>query len=69
MSMIIFTKREKRVLYEGLNALMVEKMKMLNQTKSTPWIFPDPEDAREKLFDEMDDIEMLIDKMEVFDDD
>lgn len=68
MSLIYFTKEEKRHLYEGVNALMVEKMKVLNQTKSTPWIFPDPEEAREKIYDDMDALEMLLDKLEVFDD-
>ena len=67
MSLIYFTKAEKRYLYEGINALMVEKMKVLNQTKSTPWIFPDPEEAREKIYDDMDELEMLLDKLEVFD--
>jgi len=69
MSMIYFTKTEKRAIYEGLNALMVEKMATLNRTRSTPWMFPDPEEAREKLYDEMDEIEELMAKMEVFDDD
>lgn len=68
MSMIYFTKTEKRTIYEGLNALMVEKMKVLNQTRSTPWIFPDPEEVREKIYDDMDTLEMLLDKLEVFDD-
>lgn len=68
MNLIYFTKAEKRHLYEGVNALMVEKMKVLNQTKSTPWIFPDPEEAREKIYDDMDALEMLLDKLEVFDD-
>jgi len=69
MSMIYFTKAEKRMIYEGLNALMVEKMATLNRTRSTPWMFPDPEEAREKLYDEMDEIEEIMAKMEVFDDD
>ena len=69
MSMIYFTKKEKRTIYEGLNALMVEKMATLNRTRNTPWMFPDPEEARDKLFDEMDEIDELMRKMEVFDDD
>ena len=64
---IYFTKEEKQFLYEGLNALMVEKMKVLNQTRSSSWMFPDPEEAREKIYDEMDLITDLLDKLEVFD--
>ena len=67
-SMIYFTKEEKQFLYEGLNALMVDKMKVLNQTRSSSWMFPDPEEAREKIYDDMDKIELLLDKLEVFDD-
>ena len=64
-----FTKEEKRFLYEGLNALMVDKMNVLNQTRSSSWMFPDPEEAREKIYDDMDKVEMLLDKLEEFDDD
>lgn len=67
-SLIYFTEKQKRMIYEGLNALMVEKMATLNRTRNTPWMFPDPEEAREKLYDEMDEIEDLMAKMEVFDD-
>ncbi len=66
MGMVCLTKAEKHLLYEGLNSLMVDKMKVLNQTKSTPWIFSDPEEAREKIYESMDDIEILLDKLEVF---
>lgn len=66
MSVIYFTEKEKQLLYEGLNSLMVDRMQVLNQTKSTPWIFPDPEGAREQIYEVMDDIEMLLDKLEVF---
>ena len=65
-NLIYFTKEEKRFLYEGLNALMVDKMNVLNRTRSSSWIFPDPEEAREKIYDEMDKIETLLDKLEVF---
>ena len=67
-NLIYFTKEEKRFLYEGLNALMVDKMNVLNQTRSSSWIFPDPEEARNKIYDEMDLITDLLDKLEVFDD-
>lgn len=65
-NLIYFSKDEKQFLYEGLNALMVDKMKVLNQTRSSSWMFPDPEEAREKIYDDMDTIEMLLDKLEVF---
>ena len=67
-NLIYFTKEEKRFLYEGLNALMVDKMAELNRTRSSSWIFPDPEEAREKIYDEMDKLDLLLDKLEVFDD-
>lgn len=67
-NLIYFTKEEKRFLYEGLNALMVDKMAELNRTRSSSWMFPDPEETREKLYDEMDLITDLLDKLEVFDD-
>lgn len=67
-NLIYFTKEEKQFLYEGLNALMVDKMAELNRTRSSSWIFPDPEKAREKIYDDMDKLEMLLDKLEVFDD-
>lgn len=65
-NLIYFTKEEKQFLYEGLNALMVEKMSELNRTRSSSWIYPDPEEAREKIYDAMDTIETLLDKLEVF---
>lgn len=65
-NLIYFTKEEKQFLYEGLNALMVDKMNVLNQTRSSSWMFPDPEEAREKIYDDMDTIETLLDKLEVF---
>lgn len=67
-NLIYFTKEEKQFLYEGLNALMVDKMKVLNQTRSSSWMFQDPEEAREKIYDDMDKLEMLLDKLEVFND-
>lgn len=67
-SLIYFTKEEKQFLYEGLNALMVDKMKVLNQTRSSSWMFPDPEKVRECIYDDMDMIETLLDKLEVFND-
>ena len=65
-NLIYFTKEEKQFLYEGLNSLMVDKMNVLNQTRSSSWMFPDPEEAREKIYDDMDKLEMLLDKLEVF---
>lgn len=65
-NLIYFTKEEKQFLYEGLNALMVEKMSELNRTRSSSWIYPDPEEARERIYDAMDTIETLLDKLEVF---
>lgn len=67
-NLIYFTKEEKQFLYEGLNALMVDKMKILNQTRSSSWMFPDPEGVRGQIYDDMDTIETLLDKLEVFDD-
>ena len=65
-NLIYFTKEQKQFLYEGLNALMVDKMNVLNQTRSSSWLFPDPEETREKIYDEMDLITDLLDKLEVF---
>lgn len=65
---IYFTKEEKRFLYEGLNALMVDKMAEINRTRSSSWLYEDPEEVREKIYDEMDLITDLLDKLEVFND-
>jgi len=67
-NLMYFTKEEKRFLYEGLHSLMVDKMKILNETRSSSWLYSDPEEAREKVYDDMDKIEFLLDKLEVFDD-
>ena len=63
---IYFTKEEKQFIYEGLNALMVDKMKEINRTRSSSWLYSDPEEVREKIYDDMDLITDLLDKMEVF---
>ena len=65
-NLIYFTKEEKHFLYEGLNALMVDKMAEINRTRSSSWLYEDPEEAREKIYDEMDLITDLLDKLEVF---
>lgn len=65
---IYFTKEEKRFLYEGLNALMVDKMAEINRTRSSSWMYEDPEEVREKIYDDMDLITDLLDKLEVFND-
>lgn len=65
---IYFTKEEKRFLYEGLNALMVDKMAEINRTRSSSWLYEDPEEVREKIYDDMDLITDLLDKLEVFND-
>ena len=67
-NLIYFTKEEKQFLYEGLNALMVDKMAEINRTRSSSWLYEDPEEVREKIYDEMDLITDLLDKLEVFND-
>lgn len=66
MDALFMTKAEKQIIGEALNALQVEKMKLLNQTRSSSYMFPDPEETREKIYDDMDAIEDLLDRLKFY---
>lgn len=66
MEALFLTKAERNIIGEALNTLQVEKMKRLNQTKTDSFLFDDPEKAREKIYNDMDQIEDLFDRLNWF---
>lgn len=66
MSLIHLTKEERKLIKEGINSLMNDYMRTLNQTHTSSFMFADPEEAREKIYDTMDKLEDLLERFELY---
>lgn len=62
MITLILSREESRVLHNALNTRAVDLMKQINDS----WVYCDPDkapDIREKLYEEADAVEELIDRL------
>ncbi len=66
MSLVHLTKEERTFIKEGINSLMNDYMRTLNQTHTSSFMFADPEKAREKIYDNMDKLEDLLERFELY---
>lgn len=57
------TVKERKLIYDALNTQIVEKMRVISQTRTDSFMFADPEETREKLYDDIDVLNDLIDRI------